>query len=452
MTMINESDTMHAAGELATVRETLTGDFLPMMVDLRRSRGSYLYDRLAGRYILDMGMFFSSSPLGHNPECLDTDRARTELSVGGRLKPSNPDFATDFLAEFVERFREWMMPDGMDRLFLIDGGGAAVENALKVAFDWKAKKIGLPADAECGLEVLHLRRAFHGRTGYTMSLTNTDPAKTARFPKFDWPRIDAPALGEDEGADPFRLELDARERAVVAEVEELLARRADRIACFVYEPIQGEGGDRHLGVGFLRAIEEACVRHDVLTVVDEVQMGGGLTGSRWAHEGMGLTPDLIAFGKKTQVCGVIGGRRVGEVTDNAFIEASRISSTWGGSLADMIRFVHLFSFVDERGLVDRAAGLDAFMKSGLERIVDGSAGQAGSVRVRGLVGALSLTSAALRDEVLRKVFQHHSCVLLPCGERSIRWRPSLMVSQDELQFSFDAVSDSLAAIHAGAAL
>lgn len=432
-----------ASGVPAHLTDTLVGDFLPMTIDIERSAGSYLWDESGGRPVLDMGMFFSSSPLGHNPTPLTHMQAERKLLAAAKMKPSNPDFASRVLADSVATFRRVLMPDELPHLFFIDGGAAAVENALKVAFDWKSQRAAV---ADSDLQALHLRWAFHGRSGYTMSLTNTDPNKTARFPKFDWPRVEAPARGEDGGDDPDRGSLSEAEQRTLAEIEALLVADGDRIACFVYEPIQGEGGDRHLGAAFLRAVESLCITHDVLTIADEVQTGGGIVGTRWAHEALGLRPDLVAFGKRLQVCGIIGGRRVDDVETNAFAVSGRISSTWGGSLVDLVRFGLLYESIAREDTISRAARFGSYLRAGLDDIVDTSAGRATAARSRGLWGAITLQTKELRDAVLATALDDHDTVLLPCGTRSVRWRPSLLVTEQELSLSFDAVRRSLVTV------
>ncbi len=129
------------------------------------------------------------------------------------------------------------------------------------------------------------------------------------------------------------------------------------IACFVMEPIQGEGGDHHFRPEFLQAMQALCHEHDALFVLDEVQTGAGLTGTAWAFQQLGVQPDVVAFGKKTQVCGVMAGGRVDEVPDNVFAVGSRINSTWGGSLTDMVRARRILEVVEAEGLIERAAAL-----------------------------------------------------------------------------------------------
>ena len=246
-------------------------------------------------------------------------------------KPSNSDVYSVPMARFVDTFARVLGDPALPHLFFVDGGALAVENALKVAFDWKSRlNEARGIDPELGTKVLHLRGAFHGRSGYTLSLTNTDPNKVARFPKFDWPRIDAPYIRPDA-------DMDAVEAESLRQARAAFEANPHDIACFIAEPIQGEGGDRHFRPQFFAAMRELCDEFDALLIFDEVQTGCGMTGTAWAYQQLGVAPDVVAFGKKTQVCGVMAGGRVDEVADNVFAVSSRINSTWGGNLVDMVR-------------------------------------------------------------------------------------------------------------------
>src|SRR6185369_13769130 len=178
------------------------------------------------------------------------------------------------------------------------------------------------------------------RSGYTLSLTNTDPRKTEHFAKFNWPRVAAPwinfALPEPERTE----DVVARERLAESNIRKLLETRAADIAAIITEPIQGEGGDNHFRGEWLAKLRELCDQYDILLIFDEVQTGSGTSGARWCCEHFGVLPDLLAFGKKVQVCGVMAGPKLDEVPDNCFRLPSRINSTWGGNLTDMVRCTH----------------------------------------------------------------------------------------------------------------
>src|SRR5215469_10620544 len=333
-------------------RHVLTDGF-KIVYDTRASQGSWLVDARSGERYLDLYTFFASAPLGSNPRGLaDDPQFMAELAEAAANKPANPDMYTTHYARFVQTFVRVLGDPALPHLFFVEGGALAVENALKTAFDWKSR-VNEAAGRTGGLgtKVLHLTRAFHGRSGYTLSLTNTEPGKTARFPKFDWPRIDVPAVTFP--VDANLAEIERAEHRALAQAQAAFDQNPHDIACFIAEPIQGEGGDNHMRAEFLQAMQQLCHEHDALFVLDEVQTGVGLTGTSWAYQQLGLEPDIVAFAKKVQLGGIMAGRRVDEVVDNVFAVSGRINSTWGGGLADMVRSRRLLEIIDRDGLIER---------------------------------------------------------------------------------------------------
>jgi L-lysine 6-transaminase len=289
-------------------------------------------------------------------------------------------------------------------------------------------------DPALGTKVLHLRGAFHGRSGYTMSLTNTDPNKVARFPKFDWPRIDAPFTQpnlDDEAMGV--LEAESLRQARTA-----FEANPHDVACFIAEPIQGEGGDRHFRPQFFAAMRELCDEFDALLIFDEVQTGCGVTGTAWAYQQLGTTPDVVAFGKKTQVCGVMAGGRIDEVTDNVFTVSSRINSTWGGNLVDMVRSRRVLEVIEADDLFGRAAQNGRHLRDGLTALADDFPGLVRDVRGRGLMCAFSMPAAAQRDRLIAELWDC-GVIMLGSGIDSVRFRPALTVSRSEIDAALDAV-------------
>jgi L-lysine 6-transaminase len=414
-------------------------DGYDLVLDLARSSGSYLVDARDGRSYLDMFTFVSSSALGMNHPALAGDEEfRAELIEAALNKPSNADVCTVAMATFVETFARVLGDPALPHLFFVEGGALAVENALKVAFDWKSRhNEARGIDPELGTRVLHLRGAFHGRSGYTLSLTNTKPVSVARFPKFDWPRIDAPYVRP--GADMDALEAESLRQARAA-----FEAYPHDIACFVAEPIQGEGGDRHFRPEFFAAMRDLCDEYDALLIFDEVQTGCGLTGTPWAYQQLGVAPDVVAFGKKTQVCGVMAGRRTDEIADNVFAVASRINSTWGGNLTDMVRARRILEVIEADELFDRAAEQGRYLRDRLDELADEFPATVIDPRGRGLMCAFSLPAPADRDELIDQLWQR-GVIVLPAGKDGIRFRPALTVSRTEIDLAIAAVRDVLAA-------
>ena len=422
----------------ASLSSSMLVDGFDLVLDLSASRGSTLVDARTGDRYLDLFTFFASSALGMNhPALADDALFREELLEAALNKPSNSDVYSVPMARFVSTFARVLGDPRLPHLFFVEGGALAVENALKVAFDWKSRlneSKGL--DPALGTKVLHLEHAFHGRSGYTMSLTNTDPVKVARFPKFDWPRIPSPYLAEGR-------DVGAAEQVALAAARAAFEQHPHDIACFVMEPVQGEGGDHHFRPEFLQAMQALCHEHDALFVLDEVQTGCGLTGTAWAFQQLGVQPDVVAFGKKTQVCGVMAGGRVDEVPDNVFAVSSRINSTWGGNLTDMVRSRRILEVVEAEGLIARAQRLEPVLL-GLLRDLAARHPAVTDVRGRGLMCAFTLPDAGVRDGVIASLREDEKVFLLGCGTRSVRFRPALTVSEDELAAGVAALDRVLA--------
>jgi L-lysine 6-transaminase len=415
-------------------------DGYDLVLDLTRSAGSYLVDARTGRRYLDMFTFVASSALGMNhPALAEDEEFRAELVEAALNKPSNPDMYSVPMARFVETFARVLGDPLLPHLFFVEGGALAVENALKVAFDWKSRhNQARGIDPELGTRVLHLRGAFHGRSGYTLSLTNTKPISVARFPKFDWPRIDAPYIRS--GADMDALEAESLRQARAAFEE-----YPHDIACFLAEPIQGEGGDRHFRPEFFVAMRELCDEYDALLIFDEVQTGCGLTGTPWAYQQLGVAPDVVAFGKKTQVCGIMAGRRVDEVADNVFAVASRLNSTWGGNLTDMVRARRILEVIESDELFDHAAEAGRHLRGWLDELAYEFPPLVLEPRGRGLMCAFNLPTTADRDELIRQLWQR-AVIVLPAGPDGVRFRPALTVSRAEIDAAVSAVRGALAAL------
>jgi len=426
------------------LRKKMLVDGFNFVLDLERSQGLTIVDKKTGDEYLDFFSFFASSPVGLNHPKINTPEFREKLADAAMNKTSNSDIYTIEMAKFVDTFSRIAVPDFFKHLFFVDGGALAVENGLKVAFDWKVKKNFIRGyKEERGTQVIHFREAFHGRSGYTMSLTNTDPAKIALYPKFNWPRITNPKI-------TFPLSENINqiinlENQAIDEIHTAIKYNRDDIALIIIEPIQGEGGDNFFRKEFLMKLREIADENEILLMFDEVQTGLGMTGKLWAFEHF-AEPDIIAFGKKVQVCGIMVNDRIDDISENVFKKSSRINSTWGGNLTDMVRSEKNLQIIEKENLVENARIIGNYLLDSLIDLQNEFPEYVSQARGLGLMCSFNLPSKEIRNQFLAELYEN-KMIMLGCGAHSVRFRPSLIVSKENIDDGILRIKNVLHNLH-----
>jgi L-lysine 6-transaminase len=422
---------------LETIEQHVLLDGFKVVVDLDKSRGPYLYNAVTNKRLIDLYGFFGSMPIGFNHPYFDDPAVQRDLLRAAKVKVANSDVYSEDYAEFVETFERVVGLPPLERYLFIEGGALAVENCLKAAMDWKVRKNMAAGHGERGTQIMHFRRAFHGRSGYTMSLTNTDPRKTDLFAKFDWPRVSCPHIDFSLPESEREADVIAREQKAEREIRDLIDQRNIDICAIIIEPIQGEGGDNHFRGEWLQKLRKICDENDILLIFDEVQCGMGATGRNWCCEHFNVVPDLLAFGKKAQVCGVMAGPRIDDVKDNAFRLSSRLNSTWGGNFTDMVRSTHFLRIIEKEHLVENAAKVGGYFLDQL-RDLQKEEPVISAARGRGLFLAFDLPDAKTREEFWKGFFDL-GVLTLRSGENSIRFRPPLDITTEVIDEAMDAM-------------
>jgi len=422
---------------LEEIEQHVLLDGFKVVVDLDKSRGSYLYNAVTNKPLIDLYGFFGSNPIGFNHPYFNDPAVQRDLLRAAKIKIANSDVYSEGYAEFVETFERVVGRAPLERYLFIEGGALAVENCLKAAMDWKVRKNMAAGKGERGTQVLHFRRAFHGRSGYTMSLTNTDPRKTDLFAKFDWPRVSCPHIDFSLPESEREADVTAREAKSEREIRAFIEQRGVDICAMIIEPIQGEGGDNHFRGEWLQKLRTICDENEILLIFDEVQCGMGATGRNWCSEHFNVVPDLMAFGKKAQVCGVMAGPRIDEVKDNAFRLSSRLNSTWGGNFTDMVRSTHFLRIIEKEHLVENAGKVGEYFLEQL-RALQREEPRISAARGRGLFLAFDLPDGKTREEFW-KGFYDLGVLTLRSGENSIRFRPPLDITAEVVDEAMDAM-------------
>jgi L-lysine 6-transaminase len=425
-----------------TLGRYMLADGFDLVLDLKKSKGCRIYDSRTGKYFLDGFSFFATAPLGCNHPAMTTPEFVEKLGEIAVNNPTNSDIYTIELAEFVDTFAKYAVPKHFHHLFFIAGGALAIENGLKTAFDWKIRNNIAKGNGEKGRQVIHFKEAFHGRSGYTISMTNTfNLNKIKYFTKFNWPRIDNPKI-RFPLTDVNLNEVKEREKHAVAEIENAIAQNPDDIAALIIEPIQGEGGDNHFRKEFFHTLRRLCDDYEMMFIVDEVQSGVGLTGKMWAYQHFDFEPDILAFGKKTQVCGIMVSNRVDEVKENVFNIPSRLNSTWGGNLVDMVRCQKYLEIIEKEHLVKNAEMQGKRLLQGIEAIEQKYPQKITNARGRGLMCAFDLPTSQKRGELKNKLYANN-LLILTCGAVTIRVRPPLTISSEEIDEALEIVEKTV---------
>ena len=422
------------------LNKNILADGFDPIIDLDKSYGSIIVDQRNQDEYLDMFSMFASGAVGYNhPYIVENKNILGKIAVN---KTTLSDIYNIYYAEFVETFNKIAIPDYLKNAFFIDGGSLAVENALKAAFDWK-KRTNLEKNIKAeGNKVIYFNQAFHGRSGYTLTLTNTsDPRKTMYFPKFPWFKVHNPHLTFPYDDEMIEILIE-NEKKVIDSINDILSKNKGDIAAIIIEPIQGEGGDNHFRNEFMLELRRVCDKNDIIFIFDEVQTGIGITGKMWAHEHFSIKPDIISFGKKTQVCGMLAGNKIYDLDNNVFKESSRINSTFGGNLVDMYRFKLILEIIKKENLLNNATQMGKYLLKNINSLSEEFPGYVTNPRGVGLFCAFDMTSTIERDKLINLLFKN-KLLILGSGDKSIRFRPHLNVLKKDLDLAIDVIYNTL---------
>jgi L-lysine 6-transaminase len=412
---------------------------MPFALDLEKCDGMYLVT-VDGQRIFDWAGYYGSKLIGHNHPALYDAGYLRKLSVAANNKIANPDFLTqeclDYYRLLYRLAPESMQGEGLE-VYALNSGAEAVENMMKylvAKFNQKRQQQGISIGNR---RFLYFDRAFHGRTVFALNVTQTmDPVATKDFHglmhggnlKLPFPAFDS------------SLSREANERAAMKaleQVESALSLMHDEVVAIIVEPIQGAGGQRVALPEFFQGLSYLANKYDVYLGFDEVQTGLGLTGKMWGidHFSLPHPPMAVATGKKFGNGAVFMLERLDDI--------GVLDSTWGGSLSDMVRLQREMQIVEEEGLIEKAAVKGAHLVEGLNRLIAKHSPKIFNVRGLGLYQGFSLDTAERKSELIDRALEDHDLLLLGAGKRSIRTRPNLHVTNEEIDLFIDLLDKCL---------
>jgi L-lysine 6-transaminase len=411
----------------------------PFVLDLARCEGMYLAT-VDGQRLFDWAGYFGSKLIGHNHPRLYEPEYVERLVRAANNKVANPDFLTPECLDFYRllyRLAPETMKSGTLEVYAVNSGAEAVENMMKyLVAKFNAKRRAQNKNIT-NRRFLYFDQAFHGRTVFALGVTQTaDPVATKDFHGLTVGgnmKLPFPALNtsEPKGLNWQRTE-DALRMAEMA-----LAQMADEVVGIIIEPIQGAGGQRVADPRFFRGLSELCHKYDVYLAFDEVQTSLGPTGKLFAIDNFDLphAPMAVAVGKKYGVGAVYMKEPLSDV--------GVLDSTWGGTLADMVRVVQEVKIVEEEGLIEQAGPKGEYLADGLRQLTDQENSKIYNVRGMGLYQGFSLETPELKGRLVEVAREKHDLLLLGAGSDSIRTRPCLSVTYAEIDLFLDLLGKAL---------
>lgn len=399
----------------------------PFVIDLASSRGMNIAT-VDGHTIIDWAGFYGSRLLGYNHAAYSEPAFRERLMSAALTKTANPDFVTPELIDYY-RFLHRIAPKSMDpstlRVYTVNSGAEAVENALKYCVNRYFHKYG---PGKPNPRFMSFDGGFHGRTVYALSVTDMphNPAATRDYHRLVGRTRWVPFPAPDMNSVSIAIEL----------IKVALKRYGDGLAGIIVEPMQGAGGHNVTLPLFFQILSELAHQHDVPLIFDEVQTAGGQCGSMWMIDQFDLphSPTCVVSAKKLG-CGVL-------YMNDLIPDSGVLDSTWSGHIVDMVRVPHEFDIIDREGLIDAVGGKTRCLTDGLQEL-QARHPVVTNIRGTGLYQGFSLPSRVIRDEIVERALQEQDLLLLRAGTDTIRFRPNICVTTDDIDDLIERLDHTL---------
>ena len=363
-----------------------------LTIDFKKSHGSYFVDKNSGGEYLDFFNMYSSLPLGYNHPIFDKE-FKEKIEEISYMRMANNVCKSEELLSFIELFKQYTFSDNFH---FTCTGALAVESALKTAMQYK--KVDNPM-------VLSVKKSFHGVNswGFTTSRAGITGKRMEYFPGNNW----------------RDLELDE----IITYLE---TNNLDNLVAVIIEPIQCTNGDIYLDTDKLKYVKELCSKNDICFILDEIQTGFGTTGKIWYYEYLGFEPDILVFGKKSQVCGIVVSDKYKEILNNPY---QKLDVTFDGELIDVVRATYILKAFEKYNILDNVNSNSKILRKKLESKVL-------NYRSIGHLVAFDFKTSQQRDLFVKKCFTYNLLVNKG-GINSIRLRPNLFLTKEEISTFID---------------
>lgn len=365
-------------------------------IDFEKSHGSFLFDKKTNSEYLDFFGVFSSLPLGYNHSIFDRSFEKTISSIS-KMRMGNNLFESDELIKFRNHFRKYLFSDYMH---FTCTGALAVEAAIKCAMEYKKTTNTM---------VLGIKKSFHGINswGFITDRYQGTADRMENYPKNDWLNLSIEDI-----------------------IRYIGDNRSENIVAVIVEPIQCTSGDIYLDTEELLELRNICRAQDICFIVDEIQTGFGVTGEMWYSDHIGLDPDVLVFGKKAQICGVVAKEKYNECM---ITPLRKLDVTFDGELIDAVRANYVLLAYEKFDLLHQAQINSKRFSTILKNKVL-------NYRSIGHLIAFDFESVEQRDLFADKCYDRHF-LCNKTADKTIRLRPNLAVTAEEIELFETIVND-----------
>jgi len=428
-----------SAAMMAELRRYVLADPYPFGVDLEKSEGMWLAT-VEGPKLFDWAGYYGSKWIAHNHPRLFEPAYLRRLGFAANNKLANPDFLTRECLDYYRALHEVSprcMRNERLEIYTVNSGAEAVENMMKYLINLHDRKRG----RQSGLRrFIYFDQAFHGRTIFALNVTELThaPVITRDFHGFVHGNVQVPFPAVDHDAPAA--ENRERTRQALERVEHILRANAAETVAIVLEPLQGAGGHRVAEKEFFQGLSRLAHEHDVFLGLDEVQTAGGQTGEFFMADQLDLPhpPQAIASGKKLGN-GVL--YMLHPMEDEGVLD-----STWGGTLADMVRFVQELQIVRNEQLIEQVPGKALHLLQRLQELQARHPAKLRNIRGAGLYQGFSLATTAQKSALITRALEDENLLLLAAGETTVRLRPHLHVTTADIDLLVEKLDRVFAAI------
>jgi len=387
-------------------------------IDFKNSHGSYLVDKDTSEEYLDFFGQYSTLTLGYNHPIFKSKKYIDEICRVAHQKITNCEVLSDESSQFDKLFREFTSKEIFSHYHYSCTGALAIEAAIKTSMDYKGGGFD---------RIISFKGSFHGINSYGGILTDRFEPVNQRligFPGPYWEPVNNPVISYING----EKSVDSNSiNKTFSEIESIIA--GNKVCAILLEPIQCTFGDHYFSDEFFMGLRQLSTQHDIPLIFDEIQVGFGGTGKIWYFEHLPIVPDILVFGKKTQLSGIAVQKKFAKIFEKAF----RLEVTWDADIMDMVRCKYIIETFEKDDLLQNVNKMSIKLIKGLSVISNIK-----NVRNCGLLFAFDFEKSSQRDLFVEELL-NNKMLCNPTRKKTVRLRPNLCVSNQEIDHALSII-------------